>query len=209
VTGWVDGAVRWAQLKSWLTASLPALGGVGLILAAFVDSSFLALPLVTDLMLIELSGRHPLRMPYYVALAVVGSVAGNLCIYYPARKGGEAYYRAKQSQQPGRIRRLVEKYPFACVFLPALAPFPVPIKPFVIAQGVFGVPPGAFVVGTVAGRACRFSCEAFLGVRYGAAAKRFLFTQKWVLVAAVVAILFLFLLTRLPIFNRKYPPQTD
>jgi membrane protein YqaA with SNARE-associated domain len=77
----------WMSLRSWLKASLPALGGLGLLAASFVDSSFVPLPLVTDLLLIDLSSRHPMRMPYYAGMAAVGSLAGCLWIYYLARKG--------------------------------------------------------------------------------------------------------------------------
>lgn len=64
----------WVQFRSWLKLTLPALGGVGLFISAFIDSSFVPLPLVTDLMLMELSSRHPVRMPYYAGMAAVGSL---------------------------------------------------------------------------------------------------------------------------------------
>ena len=67
----------WMQFKSWLKLTLPALGGFGLLIAAVIDSSFLPLPLVTDLLLMELSSLHPLRMPYYVATAALGSLVEN------------------------------------------------------------------------------------------------------------------------------------
>jgi hypothetical protein len=92
-------------------------------------------------------------MPYYAAMAAVGSVAGCIWIYVLARKGGQAYYRKKQQQPSGRVRKWVQKYPFTSVLLPAVAPFPVPFKPFVIAQGVFQLPFIPFVVGTFVGRA--------------------------------------------------------
>ena len=200
----------WSQLKSWLTVSLPALGGLGLFLAALIDSSLIPLPVVTDLTLINLASHHPLLVPYYVGIAAVGSVIGNLCIYYPARKAGQAYYSATHSRPPGRIQKLVEKYPTACVFLPALAPFPVPIKPFVVAQGVFQVPLTTFLIGTLAGRACRFFAEAFLGARYGSAAEHFLFVRKWPALAIVAALVLLFfLIRRLPIFQNSQTAHTD
>lgn len=200
----------WMQLKSWLMASLPALGGIGILCASFIDSSFVPLPLVTDLILLDLSSRHPVRMPFYAAMAAFGSVAGCLWIYYLARKGGQVYYRKTQGHPPGRIRKLVEKYPMACVFFPALAPFPVPFKPFVIAQGVFQVPLTIFIVGTLLGRGCLFLLEGFLGARYGAAAKQFLFSQKWTSLGVVLALVVLFLIIRrLPIFKRTAQFQTD
>jgi membrane protein YqaA with SNARE-associated domain len=188
--------VGWIQFKSWLRLVLPALGGVGLLLSAFIDSSFVPLPLVTDLLLMELSSRHPMRMPYYAAMAAFGSLAGCIWIYWLARKGGQAYYRKSQGHPPGRIRQFIQEYPMASVFLPAVAPFPVPFKPFVIAQGVFQVPFVTFVAGTLLGRGSLFFIEAFLGARYGAAAKQFLVDQKWASIALALGLVLVFFLVR-------------
>jgi membrane protein YqaA with SNARE-associated domain len=202
--------VGWTQFRLWLKLTLPALGGVGLLLSAFIDSSFVPLPLVTDIVLMELSSRHPVRMPYYAAMSAIGSLAGCIWIYWLARKGGQAYYRKSQSHPPGSIRKLIEKHQMASVFLPAVAPFPVPFKPFVIAQGVFQVPFATFVIGTLLGRGSLFFFEGFLGVRYGAAAKQFLINQKWASVAlAVGLVLVFFLVRRLPALRRKPYFQTD
>jgi len=204
------GSVRWIQFKSWLKLMLPTLGGVGLLLSAFIDSSFVPLPLVTDLLLMELSSRHPMRMPYYAAMAAFGSLAGCIWIYWLARKGGQAYYRRSQGHPPGRIRKYIQEYPLASVFLPAVAPFPVPFKPFVIAQGVFQVPFVTFVVGTLLGRGSLFLVEAFLGARYGAAAKQFLVDQKWASIAlAAGLVLVFFLIRRLLTLRRTEYSQTD
>jgi membrane protein YqaA with SNARE-associated domain len=202
--------VGWAQFRSWLKLMLPALGGAGLLFSAFIDSSFVPLPLVTDLLLIELSSRHPLRMPYYAAMAAIGSLAGCIWIYWLARKGGQAYYRKTQGHPPGRIRTLIQEYPMASVFLPAVAPFPVPFKPFVIAQGVFQVPFVTFVIGTLLGRGSLFFVEAFLGARYGAAAKQFLVEQKWASIALTLALVLLFFVVRrLKALRRTEYSQTD
>lgn len=201
----------WHQFTGWLKLTLPALGGLGLFTAAFVDSSFVPLPLVTDLLVIELSSRHPLRMPYYVAMAAIGSLTGCISIYWIARRGGQAYYRRTQGHDPGRIRGLIAKYPMACVFFPAVAPFPVPFKPFVIAQGVFQVPFVTFVVGTFVGRGCLFLFEGFLGARYGAVAKEFVITQKWPSVALAVGLILVFLGIRslTSVFRRTEFSQGD
>jgi membrane protein YqaA with SNARE-associated domain len=202
--------VGWIQFKSWLKLFLPALGGVGLLLSAFIDSSFVPLPLVTDLLVMELSSRHPMRMPYYAAMAAFGSLGGCIWIYWLARKGGQAYYRRSQGHPPGRIRKYIQEYPMASVFLPAVAPFPVPFKPFVIAQGVFQVPFVTFVMGTLLGRGSLFFAEAFLGARYGTAAKQFLVDQKWasIALAAGLALVF-FLIRRLLTLRRTEYSQTD
>ena len=201
---------KWTQFRGRLGTTLPALGGLGICFAAFLDSSFLPLPLVTDLLVIDLSSRRPTLMPYYAAMAAFGSLVGCIWIYLLARKGGQAYYQRTQGHRPGRIRRLVQEYPMACVFLPAVAPFPVPFKPFVIAQGVFQVPLGTFVVGTFVGRGCLFFFEGFLGARYGAAAKQFVMNQKLVSLAIALALVVLFfLIRRVPIFRGEGHSQRD
>jgi hypothetical protein len=94
--------------------------------------------------------------------------------------------------------------------LPAVAPFPVPFKPFVIAQGVFQVPFGTFVVGTLLGRGLLFFGEGFLAARYGAAAKDYLMNQKWTAVGVVLGLVVLFLvIRRLPALRRTEYSQTD
>jgi membrane protein YqaA with SNARE-associated domain len=202
--------VRWSQLSSWLKATSPALGAFGLLLTAFADSSFIPLPLLTDLILMDLCMRHPLRLPYYTAVAAAGSLGGCISIYWLARKGGQAYHLRMQGHAPGRIRKFVRKYPMACVFLPAAAPFPVPFKPFVVAQGVLQVPFPTFVTGTLLGRGLLFFSEGFLAARYGPAAKEFLISQKWASVALVLGILLVFFLVRrLPRIRATQCSQTD
>lgn len=200
---------HWVHFKLWLNLLLAGFGGFGIFLSAFVDSSFVPLPLVSDILLMELSSSHPLRMPYYAAMAALGSLGGCIWIYWLARMGGSAYYRKTQGQVPGRIRTLTKQHPMASVFIPAVAPFPVPFKPFVIAQGVLQVPFGVFVTGTLAGRGLLFFFEGFLGARYGEAAKQFLLTQKLPSVLVAALILILLLIRRMSILRRAPRPQTD
>jgi len=195
--------LNWTGVTPWVKATLPALGGVGVCVSAFLDSSFVPLPLVTDLIVVELSSRHAARMPYYAAMAALGSLAGCIWIYALARKGGQAYYRNRQGRPPGRISRWVQKYPLMSVLLPAVAPFPVPFKPFVVAQGVFQVPFVPFVVGTFVGRGALFFIEGFLGMRYGAMAREFVLHQKAASIAMVVALLAVFAAIRWLPFGRR------
>jgi uncharacterized membrane protein YdjX (TVP38/TMEM64 family) len=91
----------------------------------------------------------------------------------------------------------------ASVLLPAVAPFPVPFKPFVIAQGVFQVPFATFVVGTLLGRGSLFFIEAFLGARYGATAKEFLVEQKCASLAVTAGLVLMFFLVRRILATRR------
>lgn len=190
---------------------MPTLGGVGLLFTSFLDSSFVPLPLVTDLILMGLCNRHPLRTPYYAAMAALGSLAGCIWIYWLARKGGEAYFR-KRDGNPSRIHRFIQKYPMSSVFFPAVAPFPVPFKPFVLAQGVYQVPFPTFVIGTFVGRGILFFAEGFLAARYGSAAKQFLIEQKWVAPVVILGLILTYLLIRqVPLFRKSSEdaPQPD
>jgi membrane protein YqaA with SNARE-associated domain len=201
--------LHWTQVTTWVKATLPALGGVGVFLSAFLDSSFVPLPLVTDLIVVDLSSRNPSRMPYYAAMAAMGSVGGCIWIYALARKGGQAYYRNKERQPSGRVRQWVQKYPLTSVLLPAVAPFPVPFKPFVIAQGLFQVPFVPFVVGTFVGRGALFFMEGFLGVRYGVAAREFVVHQKFASIGVLVALIALFAAIRWFPIHRKNQQSTS
>jgi membrane protein YqaA with SNARE-associated domain len=184
------------HLRSGIKFAISAFGGIGLLLASFVDCSFVPLPLVTDVGVIDLSLRHPRWMPYYAAMATIGSLVGCLVIYYLARKGGQVYYRRTQARTPAAVGKFIQKYPLACVFFPAVAPFPVPFKPFVVAEGVFQVPITLFVIGTLSGRGCLFFFEGFLGVKYGAAAIEALRTQKWLSAAIGLGLIAIFLVIR-------------
>jgi membrane protein YqaA with SNARE-associated domain len=202
--------LNWTQATAWVKGTLPALGGVGVFLSAFLDSSFLPLPLVTDLIVIELSSQNPARMPYYAAMAAVGSLAGCIWIYALARKGGQAYYRNQQGHAPGRIRTWVQRYPLTSVLLPAIAPFPVPFKPFVIAQGVFQVPFIPFAIGTFFGRGTLFFIEGLLGVRYGNVARGFILRQKWASLGIFLGLIAIVLLIRqLPRIRQSPSSQTN
>ena len=51
------------------------LGAPGLFLIAFLDSSFLSLPEVVDLLLMGLVTQHKERMVLYALVATIGSLA--------------------------------------------------------------------------------------------------------------------------------------
>src|SRR5207244_11098065 len=67
-----------------------ALGGPGLFLVAFLDSTFLPLPGITDLLLVIMVTRRPSAMLAYVLLTVAGSVAGCVVMLAIGRGGGGA-----------------------------------------------------------------------------------------------------------------------
>ena len=71
-----------------------SLGAPGLLLVAFLDSSFLSLPEVADALIVLAVLHEPSRWLYYALATTAGSVAGCYAIYAIARKGGEAFLRS-------------------------------------------------------------------------------------------------------------------
>ena len=84
-----------ARIVAWVQAFALGIGGPGLFLVAFLDSSFLSLPEINDLLVVMLVVEHKARMPYYALMATLGSVAGCLVLYGLGRRGGEALVRRR------------------------------------------------------------------------------------------------------------------
>lgn len=154
------------------------LGAPGLFLISFLDSSILTFPVINDLLLIELSIQHPLRMPLYAATAMIGSVLGCVLLYYLAKKGGEAFFHKKAGARAHGIRHWVEKNGFGGMLIAALLPPPTPFKIFVFAAGVFDIPVASFVSAIVLARAIRYFGFGYLAIRYGNDAMPFLVEHK-------------------------------
>src|SRR5688572_27359496 len=100
-----------------------SLGGPGLLLIAFLDSSFLSFPEVPDLLLVLLVVEHPQWWMYYALVATAGSVAGCFTLYSVFRKGGEAMLRRRFS--PERVERslgIIRRHGLLAVVVPAILP---------------------------------------------------------------------------------------
>ena len=182
------------RLPGWLQHVVVTLGGLGLFLVSFLDSSILSFPVVTDLLVIELTARNPLRMLYYASMATAGSLAGCIWLYLLAKRGGEAYFHRHAGSRADHIRRWVDDHAFMSVFIPALLPPPMPFKLFVISEGVFQVPLRTFVLALIAGRGLRYFGEGFLAIRYGAALTNILLTHKLIVIIVFFALCALILL---------------
>src|SRR6202163_1518988 len=124
----MDSPTPQIHLPHWLQATVAAAGGLGLFLIAFLDSSVLTFPVINDLLLIDLSIRFPARMPYYAAMATLGSVAGCLLLYYIARKGGEAMFQKQAGPRAQKIRVWIKNNGFISIIVTALLPPPTPFK---------------------------------------------------------------------------------
>jgi uncharacterized membrane protein YdjX (TVP38/TMEM64 family) len=119
---------------------------------------------------------------------VVGSLAGCIWLYLLAKKGGEAYYRRRAGQSPGRLRVWMQDHAFGCIFAASLLPPPMPFKPFVLVAGVLQVRPRTFALSILAGRSLRYFLEGWLAIRYGPQATVFLLAHKWGFIIVVIVV---------------------
>jgi membrane protein YqaA with SNARE-associated domain len=184
------------KILVWLQGLVMAFGGGGLFVVTVFDSSVLSFPFFPDAVLIELSIANHARMPYYAAMAAFGSLLGSLVLYFLAKKGGEAFFHKHAGGKAEKIKQWVDNNGFLSAFLPALLPPPFPFKPFVLAEGVFQVPPRTFLLAILLGRALRYGGEGILAVRYGDAALDYLKSHGGAFVLVMlVLVLVLYILT--------------
>jgi membrane protein YqaA with SNARE-associated domain len=177
------------KLPLWLQKFIVVMGGGGLFMVAFLDSSVLSFPFVADALVIELSIEKPRRMPYYVAMAALGSLAGCIWLYLLAKKGGEAYFHRHAKGRAETIKEWVDEHAFLSVFIPAILPPPLPFKIFILAEGVFQVPLKTFVLSLLLGRGLRYFAEGILAVFYGEAVLQFLMVHSRSFALSVVGVL--------------------
>ena len=157
-----------SRIVSWLEAFTSSLGGPGLFLVAFLDSSFLSLPEINDVLVVLMVTRNEELMPYYAAMATLGSITGCLVLYVLGRKGGEAILQKRFSgPRVEKAMVLFRRFGVLAIIVPALLPPPAPFKVFVLLSGVTRVPWPRFCGAVAVGRGVRYFGEGLLAVRYG------------------------------------------
>jgi membrane protein YqaA with SNARE-associated domain len=184
-------------LAQAIQALATAIGGPGVFIIAFLDSSFLSFPEVPDGLVFSTVLARPHWMVYYAGLATVGSVIGCLALYAVFRKGGDALVRRRfNGPMLDRATRLSRRYGVLALLVPSLLPPPAPFKIFVVLAGVSGMPALPFALTIAVGRGIRYFGIGLLTVWYGNQAMAFLASNGtliayWlagaVLVAALVA----------------------
>ena len=167
-----------ARFLSWVQGLAATLGGPGLFLLSFLDSSFLSFPEVTDILIIVLVTKHPERLLWYTLLPTLGSVLGSWVIFALARRGGEAFMRKRMSaDNVERAFAVVRKYGLLAVAVPSILPPPVPFKIFVLAAGAARVRTIDFLIAISLGRGVRYVGAGVLAYFYGQRAEQFLLTH--------------------------------
>ena len=157
-----------AKIISWVQAFALLIGGPGLFLIAFLDSSFLSLPEINDILVIVMVIENKELMLYYASMATLGSVVGCLLLYGIGSRGGQPLLRKRfGGPRLERAMELSRKYGVLAVAIPAILPPPAPFKVFVLLAGVSRVPLLQFVLAVTFGRGIRYFGESWLAVRYG------------------------------------------
>ena len=185
-----------------------ALGGPGLFIIGFLDSSFLSLPEINDLLLIWMVTQHKTLMWYYASCATAGSVAGCLVLYYVGRKGDQWISRRFNAARVERVLATFQRYGVMAVLIPSLLPPPAPFKIFVLMAGVAGISVGRFAAAIAIGRGIRYFGEGLLALRYGDQAIEFIHANGRNISLALIALLAVGLLAYLGIsrFRRSRTP---
>lgn len=180
------------RLRDWVTPQAQHMGAAGLALVAFLDSSFLSLPEVADLLLLVLIKQHPDRWLLYAAMTTAGSVIGCYVIYELAKKGGEAFLRKRfHERHVDRGLRAFRKYGVLAIIVPSLMPPPMPFKIFILLAGVAEVRTVTFVLAIATGRGLRYFGEGLVFYLYGDRAWNYLtahFKTISYVAAALVAV---------------------
>ena len=163
---------------AWLYGAALALGGPGLFAVAALDSSFVSLPQINDLLVVLMVTQNKALMLYYAAMATLGSVVGCYVIYYLAGKGGEAFL--KKRTRAGALERtlaLYRRHGLLALMIPALLPPPAPFKLFVLGAGLAGVKPLPFVTAIAVARGARYVALGVLAIYFGDAALELMRTR--------------------------------
>jgi membrane protein YqaA with SNARE-associated domain len=170
---------------------LVAIGPWGLLLLAVLDSAGLPLPNGLDAYLVFLAVKEPANAYWYAAIAVAGSVMGNVALFLIARRGGRRFMERTEPGRGVRFRSWFQRFGLATVFVPALMPVPMPLKFFVICAGALRTPFVTFLVVILLARFPRYFGEAWLGIKLGQESTAFLKQHVWHFIIAALALFIL------------------
>ena len=155
------------SLIEWFRATLLPYGSPGLLALAFLDSSFVPMPQVFDLVVMLSCALRPDRAWLYALAVTVGSTLGTLVVFALARVGRARLGRRSDSELLATAEGTLRRYGAVAVAVAAVLPAPFPFKYVVVAAGLLRQPTAPFAQGVVAGRAVRFGSQAFIAVAYG------------------------------------------
>jgi membrane protein YqaA with SNARE-associated domain len=142
-------------------------GGLGLLTLGAFDSSPLVVPFGNDILVLALCARYHERMPYYAAMATLGSLIGVLATDWLSRKGERKLKKAMPGRYVRTIQKLVDEHAGLTLVVASLLPPPFPFTPIVAAAAAFRYPRKKLLGWVAVGRFMRFTIEGALAIHYG------------------------------------------
>lgn len=174
--------------------ALLAFGPFGIFLLGVFDSVGVPLPGAMDGLVLYIAVKavkDPQRAYFTALMAVAGSLAGNVALFWAARHGSKWFIKAEPSLAPSRRQRFqawFARYGLVTVFVPAIIPFvPLPLKVFVVSAGALRTSSTKFIAVVLAARVVRYFGEAYLGLQLGEGAEAYLRHNVWSLLGVAVA----------------------
>jgi membrane protein YqaA with SNARE-associated domain len=172
-----------------LTAALVAFGPFGILILAFIDSAGIPVASGMDALVIVVAAKAPSRAVLAASMGVLGSLIGNLALFWGARTGARRWAPGEETpEKRQRFRSWFRRYGLLTVFIPSALPIPLPLKVFVISAAAFGTRLRTFALVITLGRSIRYFGEAALGVALGEGSWKFLRAHTWHLIAAAGAL---------------------
>ena len=151
-----------------LRALAIGLGAPGLFVVAFLDSSFLSLPEIADLLVVYMVTRHKARMLEYVIATTAGSLLGCLVMYYIGKKGTDVVGHGRMSgPRMEKTLATLQRHGMMAVLVASILPPPMPFKVFVLLAGAAGISVAKFTSAVLIGRGVRYLALGLLAERYG------------------------------------------
>lgn len=151
-----------------MAAAAAFLGPWGVFLIALADSAFIPMPQGVDALLLAQAIATPEYAYWAAGLGSLGSLIGSVTLYFIARRAGQAMLRKRISEHGiERLSELVGQWGAAALIPVTMIPLPLPMKPVVLAAGIFQMPLGWFCLAVGFSRVVRYFGVVFLGIRYG------------------------------------------
>ena len=187
------------------TEALVAFGPLGVLALTFLDSTGIPVSAGVDALILFLAVQSPRTAWISALLAVAGSLIGNVVLFTAARRGGQRFLeRSAPSGRVQKFRAWFERYGLVTVFVPALVPFPMPLKLFVVSAGVLRTRLSSFLGVVLLARILRYGGDMWLGVALGKRSLGFLEHHVWQFaLGGVVLLAGLFLLVRMNDSTRR------
>jgi membrane protein YqaA with SNARE-associated domain len=168
---------------------LLSLGLFGPLILGIADSSFLFLPFGNDLLLVVLTARDHTHLPFYIAMAAVGSTLGVVLLDAVCRKGGEE--GLKKMMKPRRFdyfEHQMSRRAGIAIVTACIAPPPFPFTLVIASASAFEYPRKRLLSFVFLARSLRFTVVGLLAIHFGRAILRIAKAPltEWIMLGFIV-----------------------